>query len=348
MIKTILCVLFNDFPSSTVRGIGRTKYAEDLGVNWINFEFFDAKIGSPSDLVRKIAWYHKLRTNLIIKRKLKDLEKIILNKVDVILLINRPDQTILNYLEYFTPAEVIKIYDFDDPLYLDEFNMPKSFLDNLVKYDGICVDNEIEQRLVSNYNKNVLALPGITPVGKNLMKNNKEFKMIWVGSQSTSIYLTEYKDAFEQILKEFPKFEITFLGFDGSGLEILNERARYVPKYDEKDIINYCRDSDIGFYPSFDNQLGIERGPHKIHVYLSCGLPVIARDNVLNRQVLNAEYGFLHETVVEFKDIVRKLIIDVSLINELKASIRSSYDGDQLNKESTLRLINFFEIVSKK
>ena len=39
-------------------------YAKDLGINWINFNFFDSKIVSPNKFIRKIAWYHKFRTYL--------------------------------------------------------------------------------------------------------------------------------------------------------------------------------------------------------------------------------------------------------------------------------------------
>ena len=100
-------------------------------------------------------------------------------------------------------------------------------------------------------------------------------------------------------------------------------------------------------YPTFENQLGIHRGPHKIHVYLSCGLPVIATDNVLNRQVVKPEYGFTFNTEEELEQILKQLIIDNSLIKGMKSSIENSYDGEALNLASTTKLINFFQNIPK-
>lgn len=274
----------------------------------------------------------------------KKLDSIINKGVDIILLINRPNNILFNYLLLLN---IPTFYDFDDPLYLDEFRMPKSFLKDLAKYNGIVVDNELEVNVVYNHNNNVISIPGISPVGKNLKDNDKEFQLIWVGTQSTSIYLMRYKKTFQRILNEYENFNIVFLGLEGDELNLDHERVKYVPKYDEQDIINFCSKSDVGFYPTFDNQLGIHRGPHKIHVYLSCGLPVIANDNVLNRQVVKPEYGFTFNTEEELEKILKQLIIDNSLIKGIKSSIENSYDGDALNLANTAKLINFFQNLPK-
>lgn len=344
MIRSVLCISFNDYPSSHVRGSGRAKYAFQLGVNWIDFGFDTSELIDSNKIIKKLNYFYYLRSYIHMRKIYKKLDRIIDKGVDIIFLINRPDKLLLDYL---LPLNIPTFYDFDDPLYLDEFRMPKSFLKDLAKYNGIVVDNELEVNVVYNHNNNVISIPGISPVGKNLKDNDKEFNLIWVGTKSTVIYLMRYTKTFQRILNEYENFNIVFLGLDEDDLNLNHERVRYVSKYDEQDIINFCSRSDVGFYPTFDNQLGIHRGPHKIHVYLSCGLPVIASDNVLNRQVVKPEYGFTFNTEEELEQILKQLIIDNSLIKGIKSSIENSYDGEALNLASTTKLINFFKIHPK-
>ena len=344
MIRSVLCISFNDYPSTHVRGSGRSKYATQLGINWIDFRFDTLVLINSKKIIKKLNYYHRIRSYINVKKAFKKLDRIINKGVEVIFLINRPDNILLNYLLLF---DIPIVYDFDDPLYLDEFRMPKSFLKDLAQYDGIVVDNELEVNMVYNYNNNVISIPGISPVGRNLKENGKDFQLIWVGTKSTSVYLRRFTKTFERLLNEYANFNIVFLGLKGDELDLNPERIKYVPKYDEQDIINFCGKSDIGFYPTFDNQLGIQRGPHKIHVYLSCGLPVIALDNVLNRQVLKPEYGYILKTEEELEHILKQLIKDSSLIKSMKLSVKNSHDGDALNRESTRRLINFFQNVCK-
>jgi hypothetical protein len=344
MIRSVLCISFNDYPSSHVRGTGRAKYATELGLNWIDFKFDTSELIDSKQLIKKLNCFYKLRSYINMKKTFKKLDRIIIKGVDIIFLVSRPDDILLNYLR---TLNIPKVYDFDDPLYLDEFRMPKSFLKDLAQYNGIVVDNELEVNVVYNYNKNVISIPGISPVGKNLKDNDKEFQLIWVGTKSTSIYIRKFTKTFQRILNEYPNFKIVFLGLDGDELNLNHERVKYVPKYDEKDIIIYCGKSDVGFYPTFDNQLGIHRGPHKIHVYLSCGLPAVAKGNALTRKVLKPEYGFIFDTEEELEKILKQLIIDNSLIKGIKSSIKNSYDGDALNRASTTKLINFFQNITK-
>ena len=344
MIRSVLCISFNDYPSSHVRGSGRAKYASQLGLNWIDFRFDTSELIDSKKIIKQLNYYYKIRSYINMRKMFKKLDSIINKGVDTIFLISRPDNILLSYL---LPLDIPTVYDFDDPLYLDEFRMPKSFLKDLVKYNGIVVDNELEVNVVYNYNNNVISIPGISPVGKNLKDNDKEFQLIWVGTKSTSIYLMRYTKTFQRILNEYENFNIVFLGLEGDELNLNHERVNYVPKYDEQDIINFCSKSDVGLYPAFENQLGIHRGPHKIHVYLSCGLPVIANDNVLNRQVVKPEYGFTFNTEEELEQILKQLIIDNSLIKGMKSSIENSYDGEALNLASTTKLINFFQNIPK-
>ena len=344
MIRSVLCISFNDYPSSHVRGSGRAKYASQLGLNWIDFRFDTSELIDSKKIIKKLNYFYKVRSYINMRKMFKKLDSIINKGVDIIFLINRPDNILLSYL---LPLDIPTVYDFDDPLYLDEFRMPKSFLKDLVKYNGIVVDNELEVNVVYNYNNNVISIPGISPVGKNLKDNDKEFQLIWVGTKSTSVYLMRCTKTFQRILNEYENFNIVFLGLEGDELNLNHERVNYVPKYDEQDIINFCSKSDVGLYPTFENQLGIHRGPHKIHVYLSCGLPVIATDNVLNRQVVKPEYGFTFKTEEELEQILIQLIIDNSLIKGIKSSIENSYDGEVLNLASTTKLINFFQNIPK-
>lgn len=344
MISSVLCISFNDYPSSHVRGSGRAKYASQLGLNWIDFRFDTSELIDSKKIIKKLNYFYWLRSYIHMRKIFKKLDRIINKGVDIIYLISRPDNILLNYL---LPLNIPTVYDFDDPLYLDEFRMPKSFLKDLAKYNGITVDNELEVNEVYSYNNNVISIPGISPVGKNLKDNYKQFQLIWVGTKSTSIYLMRFTKTFQQILNEYENFNIVFLGLEGDELSLNHERVKYVPKYDEQDIINFCSKSDVGFYPTFDNQLGIHRGPHKIHVYLSCGLPVIASDNVLSRQVIKPEYGFTFNTEEEIEQILKQLIMDNSLLQGIKSSIKNSYDGDALNLANTTKLINFFQNISK-
>lgn len=345
MINTVLSIYFNDYPSSNVRGYGRSIYAKQHGINWIDFYFNTFELIDSKKIIKKLTFYHKIRARFNVYRKLRQINKLINDSVDVVYLINRPDDIILNFLKY---KEVVIIYDFDDPLYLDEFSMPKNFLSSLSNYEGISVDNEIEREIVFPYNNNVIAIPGITPVGYNKEKYNNAFNLIWIGTKSTSIYLKNYELIFFDLLTQFAEFNITFLGLDREDLDLGFERLNYIPDYCEKDIIEYSSLSDLGFYPVFDNKLGLHRGPHKIHVYLSCGLPVIAKMNKLNQEALPNNLGLLFNSINDFKVSMVQILENKSIIKNLKEEVKKKYNGEKNNFESTKKLLNFMDEVHQR
>lgn len=345
MINTVLSIYFNDYPSSNVRGYGRSIYAKQHGINWIDFYFNTYELIDSKKIIKKLTFYHKIRARFKVYRKLRQMNKLINNSVDVVYLINKPDDIILNFLKY---KEVVIIYDFDDPLYLDEFSMPKNFLSSLSNYDGISVDNEIEREIVFPNNNSVIAIPGITPVGYNKKEYKSEFNLIWIGTKSTVIYLKKYEQIFFDLLTQFAEFNITFLGLDRIDLDLGFERVNYIPDYSEKDIVDYSSVSDLGFYPIFDNKLGLHRGPHKIHVYLSCGLPVIAKINKLNQEVLHPNFGFLFESINDFKVKMVQILENKPIIENLKEEVKKKYNGEKNNFESTKKLLNFMNEVHQR
>ena len=122
-----------------MRGIGRGHYAKKLGVDWVDLTYI------PTEVIDRPFLIPKLNKNVVknaekrLAKKFDEFSKIIKNDVDVIYLINRPNPDLFEFLVTF---EKPIVYDFDDPLYLREFDTKATFKSDLYKYQGLTVDNK--------------------------------------------------------------------------------------------------------------------------------------------------------------------------------------------------------------
>jgi hypothetical protein len=225
---------------------------------------------------------------------------------------------------------------------LNEFDMDGKFKSTLHRYDAITVDNYLAVEEVKQYNKNTLAIDGITPFGKNQKSVSDECTLIWIGSESTAMYVKPYIGILEKLLEKFKNFKIILLGVNRSHIGINSDKVEYIHNYNSDDIVKFCELSDLGFYPVFDNQLGLHRGAHKLNIYFNCLIPAVAFSNEITSQSINGKNGFLFQNVFEFEKNLEVFISQDRVRTDLKQFVLENYKGDQKNLESTKKMLSFF------
>lgn len=140
--------------------------------------------------------------------------------------------------------------------------------------------------------------------------DRKKVVVGWVGSSSTSEYLSGLRYVFKRILEEKEEVELQLVGAMVTDT-ITHPRCKVIPWELEKADEYFCN-IDIGISPLADNPFNRSKCAFKLIQYMAHGIPSIASPVGMNTIVIDHGItGFLASTEAEWERYLLLLIDDV-------------------------------------
>ena len=141
----------------------------------------------------------------------------------------------------------------------------------------------------------------------------------WIGSPSTTSYLTKFASAFETLVEED---DVKFVAV-GANKEQLKGLPIEVQEWSEETEVQSIQSFDIGIMPLEDSPWERGKCGYKLIQYMACGLPVVASPVGANRQIVDhGVNGFFAEDKQEWVDALRLLVRDRTLRRRMGAKGR--------------------------
>lgn len=207
------------------------------------------------------------------------------------------------------------IYDFDDAFYLkyrsSRFRMASPVLAS--KFDtviagaaAVTAGNNVLCQYAKRFSNNTNYLPTVVDTERYLpqsVSRGDMFTIGWIGSPSTSLYLTKLIEPLSIIGQESA---VRLIVIGGKAPVIPNVTVVEIDwsEHSEVDLINSF---DVGVMPLPDDDWARGKCAFKLIQYMACGVPVIASPVGANIDVVNGECGFLAATSHEWVDALRLL-----------------------------------------
>jgi glycosyltransferase involved in cell wall biosynthesis len=196
------------------------------------------------------------------------------------------------------------IYDFDDAFFLKytlerfrtlSFLLHDKFDPVLAKAGATTPGNAYLQQQALRFNANSPILPTVVDTERYQVAHRQDpdvFTVGWVGSPSTSVYLSMMVDPLARLAREGP---VRFLVVGGVAPDIPGVDVRELPWSEaaEVDLINTF---DVGVMPLFDDEWARGKCAFKLIQYMACGVPVVASGIGTNVDVVTSDCGFLADT----------------------------------------------------
>ena len=339
----VVCIIFGIQPSSTVRAIGREAVVRENFVKWttINLkkEFHILNNKKSLRYLRAL-----IRPILIPVNLVQNLKR--LHTADIVYVIKYPPMWLSLFLRRLCS---IIIYDFDDPMWLNEFAGEKHFNRLLRNYNAFTCDNEIQFLKGQRANPVGKVVDGALPnFDRAETARCNRVNLIWVGSQSTKMYLNSIADVLTQILESRDFVSLKILGVEESDIQAVNSQVTYVSRYDENQMQIELSDSDIGLFPVLGDELSNARGVHKANIYLAAGIPVIASPSLLIENTLSSGLtGYICKSKEDWTFSILSLADHELALLKMKDYIKSEFIAKEKNIKSALELIKFFNEVAQ-
>jgi glycosyltransferase involved in cell wall biosynthesis len=207
------------------------------------------------------------------------------------------------------------IYDFDDAFYLkyrrNALAVAEPLLSN--KFDTIMAgaatvtagNHQLDQ-YASQFNANTQYLPTVVDTSRYLPRyacRSDTFTVGWIGSPSTSTYLSKLVEPLSAIGKEG---SVRLIVIGGKAPAIPNVTVVEIEwnEHTEVDLINSF---DVGVMPLPDDDWARGKCAFKLIQYMACAVPVVASPVGANLDVVNEECGVLAATHQEWTNALRML-----------------------------------------
>ncbi|WP_309678790.1 glycosyltransferase [Polaromonas sp.] len=238
------------------------------------------------------------------------------------------------------------IYDFDDAFFLkyrlDRFKRVSFLLRNkfnpvVSRAAAVMAGNHYLARYAKPWNAATHWLPTVVDTQRYLprpVRREDVFTVGWLGSPSTSVYLSELTEPLAQLGLEGPVRLLVVGGRCAAipGVEVVN-----LPwsEATEVDLINTF---DVGVMPLFDDEWARGKCAFKLIQYMACGVPVLASPVGANVDVVAPDCGLLAASPAEWLNGLRRLRDDRALRQSFGAAAR--HRVEQLySLDSTLPLM---------
>ncbi len=215
------------------------------------------------------------------------------------------------------------IVDYDDAIFHNYDLHPnkivrfllKNKIGNVMKYSNkvLAGNDYLATKAKISRAKRITILP--TAIDMELYdtkSQNKSNKIIigWIGSPTTYKYVENSIPILNVLALKYD-FELQIVGAKKEPLT--NGFIKYIPWKEETEVELISR-FDIGIMPLENNLWELGKCAYKIIQYMGCGIPVVASDVGMNKEVIvNGENGFLVTTEKEWMDALGKLIEDENL-----------------------------------
>ena len=214
------------------------------------------------------------------------------------------------FVEYFILLAAKKyIVDYDDATfhrYDEHKNLIVRFIfSNKIKKlmhgaSTVIVGNKyLHDYALDSESKNIITIPTVVDIEKYAKvsgKKDKQFSIVWIGSQSTVHYLQEIIEPIERISKLVnaklieKKKKIDIPGVD---IELVD--------WSQETEINYLKSADVGIMPLSKDNWDKGKCGFKIIQYMASEVPVIASPVGVNQKIIQHDVnGYLAETSDEW------------------------------------------------
>lgn len=169
--------------------------------------------------------------------------------------------------------------------------------------------------------------------------NPSAFVWGWIGTKSTfEKHLAPQKNGIIQFLQENPDSEFHIIGIPEN--QNWHERVKWIPWREDTEIASIQK-LDVGIMPLQDSLWEKGKCAYKLIQYAACGIPGIASDVGMNREVcVNGETGFLVETDKEWLEKIVFLKNNPKSRNEMGSAARSLVEEKFCIQVTAQRWIN--------
>ena len=341
----VTAIYFGDGPSTYVRLLSRLDGHKSENVAWKSVNFKPVVMGNrylTSNFFSRVV--HKVVGTLLHSYALLSSVKVIL-KSDLIFVIKYPNKFSWSYILLFKKPVV---FDFDDPIWIDGFLGVENFTSIIGTADGFTCDNEILFAKAANLGAQGIILPGYVPeIEKSMDREfNNIYRIIWIGSPSTKQYISSIENDLISLHKSNEGIEFFFLGIADLPRFRNLPRATFIEKYNFEDIKKYLLMSDIGLFPTFNDELGAARGLHKMNVYLAGGvIPICSDVGLARRAIEKIGAGYICESKSDWGRNIQKLISDKDTFRSHQNAISSGFRSDLVNRSSILDLEKYLTTI---
>ena len=213
------------------------------------------------------------------------------------------------------------IYDFDDAFFLKyradrfkrvSFLLKDKFNPIVSRAAAVMAGNSYLVDYAGRWNPETLLVPTVVDTDRYThepSKTDKIFTVGWIGSPSTSVYLSELVKPLADVAQEAP---VRFIVIGGSCPEIRGVDVVHVP-WSEETEVRMINTFDVGVMPLFDDEWAKGKCGLKLIQYMACGVPVVASPVGANLDVVDAGCGFFAENSVEWRDSLQRLRDNLAL-----------------------------------
>ena len=235
------------------------------------------------------------------------------------------------------------IYDFDDAFFLkyrlDRFKRVSVLLKNKMdpvveRATAVTAGHGYLAAYARIHNAQTSRLPTVVDTRRYVPlagKRSDVFTIGWIGSPSTSVYLTQLVEPLERLGREGA---VRFLIVGGHcdaipGVEVV------VAPWKEATEVELINSFDVGVMPLFEDEWAKGKCAFKLIQYLACGVPVVASPVGANLDVVTADCGFLADDALAWTDALRRLRDDEGLRRQFGQAGRSKIE-EQYSLASTV------------
>ena len=234
------------------------------------------------------------------------------------------------------------VYDFDDAIYTTELQTQDNWLAALKSWrnarglpamlglaDRAVVENDYTGQFASAY------CPTFTITGPvdtdayrfppTRVDDDETVVLGWIGSATTSRYLTLIKEPLCRLGRRFPNLRLEVVGAAAPEMNGLSVRSKvWQLEREGEDLGGF----DIGLMPIADDAWTRGKGGYKLLQYMASGLPVVASPVGVNAQsVADGESGFLANDDDEWEEHLAHLVSDGSLRRQMGRRGRAAVEA---------------------
>lgn len=215
------------------------------------------------------------------------------------------------------------IVDYDDAIFHNYDLNPnkiirfllKNKIGNVMKYSNhvLAGNNYLAAKAKASGAKKITIHPTVIDVElyNNAIKIKSDKLIIgWIGSPTTYKYVEKMIPIFNGLAQKYD-FELQIIGAKNE--PSTEGFIKYIPWKEELEVA-LISGFDIGIMPLENTPWELGKCSYKIIQYMGCGIPVVASEVGMNKEViLNGENGFLVTTEKEWMDSISQLIEDENL-----------------------------------
>ena len=222
------------------------------------------------------------------------------------------------------------IYDFDDAFFVKyrhkrfrwmSFLLKDKFEPVISRAAAVLAGNHYLADYANQLNPATTCLPTVVDTDRYVRLSGKRddmFTIGWIGSPSTSVYLSALAPALAQLGREGP---VRFVVVGGpceaiDGVEVVN-----LP-WEEATEVSLINTFDVGVMPLFDDEWARGKCALKLIQYMACGVPAVASPVGANLDVINNSCGLFARDSGAWLDGLRRLKDDGALRRDMGVAAR--------------------------